>query len=108
MLHREPAVLDRNRVQWGLELRGPTIDSPFLGRVLAGLRLTPVLGADFKTFEELQWIINSNVVGGFEWSRGGATRRFRLLVNDYHGFYPYGQFFNEKGESVSVGLYLAF
>lgn len=108
LVHREPAMLDRNRVQWGLELRGPTIDSPVLGRVLPGLQLTPVLGADFKSFEELQWIINGNVVGGFEWSKPGAKRRFRLLMNYYRGFYPYGQFFNEKVESVGVGLYLAF
>ncbi len=108
LVHREPAVLDRNRVQWGMELRGPTIDSPVLGRMLPGLQLTPVLGADFKTFEELQWIINSNVVGGFEWSKPGEKRRFRLLVNYYRGFYPYGQFFNEKVQSVGVGFYLAF
>lgn len=108
LLHRTPAVLDRNRVQWGMELRGPTIDSPVLGHVLPGLQFTPVLGADFKSFEELQWIINSNVVGGFEWSKPGENRRFRLLVNYYRGFYPYGQFFNEKVETVGVGLYFAF
>lgn len=108
LVHREPAVLDRNRVQWGMELRGPTIDAPFLGREMPGLQLTPVLGADFKTFEELRWIVNSNVVGGFEWSRPGEKRRFRLLINYYRGFYPYGQFFNEKVQSVGVGLYLAF
>lgn len=107
LLHREPAVLDRNHVQWGMELRGPTIDSPFQ-RGIPGLQLTPVLGADFKTFEELHWIINSHVVGGFEWSRPGAKRRFRFLVNYYRGFYPYGQFFNEKVESVGFGFYLAF
>jgi len=108
LLHREPAVLDRNHVQWGMELRGPTIDAPFLERGMPGLQLTPVLGADFKTFEELHWIINSNIVGGLEWSRPGAKRRFRFLVNYYRGFYPYGQFFNEKVESIGFGFYLAF
>lgn len=108
LMHRGPEALDRNRVQWGMELRGPTIDFPVLGHVVPGLQLTPVLGADFKSFEELQWIINSAVVGGFEWSKPGEKRRFRLLVNYYRGFYPYGQFFTEKVESVGVGLYLVF
>jgi len=108
LVHREPAQLDRHRVQWGMELRGPTVHSPFLGSMMPGLQLTPVLGADFKTFEELRWIINSNVIGGFEWSRPGAKRRFRFLVNYYRGFYPYGQFFSEKVESIGFGFYLAF
>ncbi len=28
-----------------------------------------------------------------EWSTAGADRRFRLLINYYHGCAPYGQFF---------------
>lgn len=108
LVHREPASLDRNRVQWGFELRGSTGPSPILGRELAGLRITPILGADFKALEELKWIVNTNVVGGIEWSREGSTRRFRFLVNYYHGFNPYGQFFAQKIETVGAGLYLAF
>jgi hypothetical protein len=108
LVHREPASLDRSRVQWGVELRGPTLQSPILSQELAGLRITPILGADFKTMEELKWIVNTNVVGGIEWSREGSTRRFRFLVNYYHGFNPYGQFFAQKIETVGAGLYLAF
>ena len=78
------------------------------GFTAARLRLTPVLGADFKTFEELHWIINANVFGGFEWSRPGSDRRIRLLLNYYHGFIPYGQFFAQKVETVGLGLYLSF
>lgn len=106
LVHREPASLDRNRVQWGVEFRGPTIPSPILGRALAGFLVTPVLGADFKSFEELNWVINANVVGGIEWSRQGSSRRFRFLVNYYHGFNPYGQFFAQKVETVGFGFYL--
>lgn len=107
LLHREPD-LDRSRAQWGLELRGPTVRSPVLTRELPGLQMTPLLGADFKAFDELDWTVNSNVVAGLEWSREGAPRRFRILVNYYHGFNPYGQFFAQKIESVGAGLYLAF
>ena len=35
-------------------------------------------------------------------------RRFRILANYYHGFNPYGQFFNQKIESFGIGFYLAF
>ncbi len=107
LVHREPD-LDRVRAQWGFELRGASLRSPVLTEELPGLRMTPLMGADFKAFEELDWIVNSNVVAGFEWSREGAPRRFRFLVNYYHGFNPYGQFFAQKIESVGAGLYLAF
>ncbi len=107
LLHREPASLDRNRVQWGIELRGPAMASPLLGSMLAGLRITPVLGADFKSFEELNWVVNSNVVAGVEWSMDGSSRRFRFLLNYYHGFNPYGQFFAQEVETVGFGLYLS-
>jgi hypothetical protein len=83
------------------------MDSTILGRALVGLRLTPVLSSDFKSFEELNWVINANVVGGIEWSMEGSTRRFRVLLNYYHGFNPYGQFFAQNIESVGFGLYLA-
>jgi hypothetical protein len=107
LVDREPVTLDRIRAQWGFELRGPTMASPILGTVVAGLRITPVLGTDFKSFEELNWVINTNVVGGIEWSMDGSTRRLRVLLNYYHGFNPYGQFFAQKIESVGFGLYLA-
>jgi len=107
LIHREPDSLDRNRAQWGFEVRGPTMPSPILGKALGGLFLTPIFGTDFKSFEELKWIINTNVIGGFEWSMDGSTRRFRVLLNYYHGFNPYGQFFAQKIETFGFGLYLA-
>jgi len=108
LVHREPVSLDRNRVQWGGELRGAAMRSPVLSGELAGLTMTPILGVDCKSLEELHWTVNSNVVGGVEWSRPGSLRRFRLLVNYYYGYTPYGQFFAQKTESVGAGLYLTF
>ena len=109
LLHREPANLDRLKVQAGVELRGPTWSSGPIERFVSGpLVVTPVLGADFKTFEQLNWTLNTNVVGGLEFSRAGALRRFRILVNYYHGNNPYGQFYGQKVESVGLGMYLAF
>jgi hypothetical protein len=107
LLHRTPD-LERAKAQWGVELRGPTMRPLFLGETVGALRVTPVLGADFKAFEELAWNVNTNAVAGIEWSRATGTRRFRLLFNYYRGFNPYGQFFNQKIETFGIGLYLAF
>lgn len=109
LIHRKPESIDRLKAQWGVELRGPEIRSPLLGQTLkGGLIVTPVFGADFKAFEELDWTINSNVEGGLEWFRLGKTRRLRLLVNYYWGYNPYGQFYAQKIQSVGIGLYLLF
>ena len=108
LLHREPVSLDRHRLQWGLEFRGPAIESSLLGKFYDVVFVTPVLAADFKSIEELQWIVNWNVVGGLEWSRTGSFRRFRIMVNYYRGYNPYGQFFAQKIETVGAGFYFMF
>ena len=78
LIHRKPESLDRLKAQWGVVLRGPEIRSSLLGQTLkGGLIMIPVFGADFKAFEELSWLINSNVEGGLEWFRLGKTRRLR-------------------------------
>jgi len=65
LLHREPDNLDRAKVQWGVELRGPTWTSPPIERFVSGpLVITPVFGADFKTFEQMDWVVNARVLGG--------------------------------------------
>ncbi|MER3423899.1 MAG: DUF1207 domain-containing protein, partial [Nitrospiraceae bacterium] len=101
LVSREPD-LDRVRGQWGAELRLPPLPLPEPGSPV------PVVGADFKSFEQLNWEINANVVAGLEWSGSKTTRRLRLLVNYYHGFNPYGQLFNQKIETIGIGLYFAF
>jgi hypothetical protein len=109
MLQREPNFLDRLRTQWGLELRGPAFHWTGLERAVTGsLAMTPVFGADFKAFEELNWVVSSNVVAGVEWFRAGGSRRVRLMANYYNGFTPFGQFFAQKVQSVGIGIYLVF
>lgn len=109
MLSREPNSLDRLKAQWGVELRGPAFHWTGLERAVTGsLAMTPVFGADFKAFEEMNWVVSSNVVAGVEWFRAGGSRRVRLMVNYYNGFTPFGQFFAQKVESVGVGIYLVF
>jgi hypothetical protein len=108
LVHREPSTIDRTRVQWGFEARAPAIRTRILEPFLKHLVVTPMVSGDFKSHEELGWIINTNVVGGFEWSRTGSRRRFRILATYFHGHNPYGQFYNQKIESIGVGAYFTF
>lgn len=105
LLNRKPSYLDRLKAQWGLELRGREYPTPSFGKEI---RLVPVLAADFKALEELQWFVNTNLLAGVEWFRSGATRRLRIMLNYYYGYNPYGQFFSEKVQNVGIGLYLNF
>jgi len=107
LVHREPAWIDRNRVQWGFDVRLPSIASK-LGPVFERMRVIPVLAADFKALEELDWIINTNLLAGIELSRPDSFRRFRVMFNYYHGFNPYGQFISQKIESFGIGAYFLF
>lgn len=101
-------VLARGKAQWGFELRGPSRPMPMLGEALGDVLGVPVFGADFKSIEELGWNLNTSFMEGLEWCSRKARRRFRILANYYHGFNPYGQFFNQKIDSFGMGLYLAF
>jgi Protein of unknown function (DUF1207) len=108
LVHREPATIDRARLQWGFELRAPSRRTQILAPFLDRLIVTPVLSADFKSAEEHSWIIDTNVLGGFEWSRIGTRRHFRIMATYFHGYNPYGQFFNQKIESIGLGAYFTF
>ena len=107
LVHTKPK-LDPLKVQWGLELRGPTYNASVYGAFLPDLRIVPILGADFKTFQELDWALNTNLVAGIELYRVSGSRRFRVLINYYYGYNPYGQFFRQKVETVGIGGYLEF
>ncbi len=109
MVNRDPSTLDRNRIQWGFEARTALGRSHVFGLLSNPLILSPVLTADFKSIEENDWIINTNVLMGVDMSRAGSFRRLRILFNYYHGFSPYGQFaYSLKTESFGVGAYFMF
>lgn len=109
MVNREPTTIDRNQVQWGFEARAPFRRSHVFGTLSNPVIISPVLTADFKSNEELNWIINTNVLWGVDMSRAGSFKRLRILMNFYHGYNPYGQFFySEKTQSIGVGAYFMF
>ena len=108
-MHREPSTLGAGRIQWGFEARAPSMRTQFLVPFLDRLIITPVLSADFKSMDQHSWLIDTNVLGGFEWSRTGSQRRFRIMATYFYGHNPYGQFFmNQKIESIGLGAYFMF
>lgn len=109
LVHREPASFDRGKIQWGVEARAPSIRTRMLEPFLNRLVVTPLLSADFKSMQVHEWLIDANVLGGFEWSRTGSHRRFRIMATYFHGHNPYGFFaINQKIESIGVGAYFMF
>jgi hypothetical protein len=109
LVHREPSTFDRGRAQWGFAIRAPSMRTRVLVPFLDRLVVTPVLTADFKSIQAHDWIIDTNVLGGFEWSRTGSLRRFRIMATYFHGYNPYGLFvINQKIESIGVAAYFMF
>jgi len=111
MVNRQPATIDRNQVQWGFEARTPTPlgQSHVFGLLSNPVVFSPVLTADFKSVEEQDWHINTNLLMGVDMSRAGSFKRLRILFNFYHGYNPYGQFFySQKTESFGIGAYFLF
>ena len=109
LVNRDPSTIDRNHVHWGFEARGPFVPMHVFGLLTQPLALTPLLTADFKAVEEVGWLINTNLLAGFDMSKVGSFRRFRILFNFYHGYFPYGQFFNQqKVQWAGVGAYFMF
>lgn len=109
LVHREPSTLGAGQIHWGFEARAPAMRTQLLVPFLDRLIVTPVLSADFKSMDQHSWLIDTNVLGGFEWSRTGSQRRFRIMATYFYGHNPYGQFFiNQKIESIGLGAYFMF
>ena len=108
LVHREPSTIDRTRIQWGFEARAPSMRTRMLEPFLNRLVVTPLLSGDFQSHEELRWIINTSMRGGFEWSRTGSRRRFRIMATYFHGYNPYGSFYHQKIEWMGLGAYFTF
>ncbi len=111
MINRQPARIDRNTAHWGFEARTPTPvgRSYLLGLLSNPILFSPLLTADFKSVEEQDWYINTNVLMGVDMFRAGYFKRLRILFNYYHGYNPYGQFFySQKTESFGIGAYFMF
>jgi len=74
---------------------------------LLGLVPTPVLGVDFKTWQQQDWDATWNAVAGLEFNRPGDNARLRLVGTLLHGHFPFAQFFDDT-EVDAYGLAVQF
>jgi hypothetical protein len=65
LLHRE-LVLQRGKVECGIELRPPASASSLFRDVIENLHIVPIVAADLKSLEEQGWNLKANGVAGRE------------------------------------------
>jgi hypothetical protein len=103
LVHVNPSDYDRLSFQFDAEYRsfkGPTFLGPF-GRYLAAI--------DVKFNEQQEWNPNVSVKCGIEFGEANrGRRRIRLMIEGYHGYVPFGQFYDRKMSSIGIGGYLGF
>jgi hypothetical protein len=103
LVHRHPQ-LDRRRLQLGFEWHGWRAS----GASVFGerLRAAPVVGVDLRSVGQMHWRLNLRAVAGVELARPHGRRGVSLLADYYEGYFPYGQFFEQKVHSFGVGVHL--
>lgn len=84
--------LDRRLVQWGGELRSPSLRTGTAG---SQADVVGLAAADFRSFEQHEWRTTSSVKTGFEFRTAGGGSAVRLLAVYLDGFMPPGQFFTD-------------
>lgn len=103
LLNVRPSDFDRLSAQFDAEYRsfkGPTFFGPF-GRYLAAI--------DVKMNQQQDWNPNISIKAGIEFGEANrGRRRIRLMLEGYHGYVPFGQFFDRKMSSIGIGGYLGF
>jgi hypothetical protein len=106
MLHRKPSNIGRGLAHVGVEWRPPGLLGGFIGRW--GGRL--ISAVDVKAWQETGWAAAVSLKSGLEFSATDAgfcrVPRRSLLVEFYHGFNPYGQFYTDKVSYFGVGVEL--
>ncbi len=66
-------------------------------------------GADFKSWQEHDWAVDSSVKFGLEFGAAQpGRRRLRLMAELYEGHAPHGQFYRQEISYVGAGVYLGF
>lgn len=103
LLDVRPSDFDRLSAQFDAEYRsfkGPTFLGPF-GRYLAAI--------DVKMDQQQDWNPNISIKAGIEFGEANrGRRRIRVMLEGYHGYIPFGQFFDRKMTSIGIGGYLGF
>lgn len=100
LLVRDPPDLKREEIHAGTEYRAREPRSAFL---------RPVAALDMKWRHQQNWYPNLSLKSGVELGKPTPrNRRLRILAEYYHGFSPFGQFYDARMEYWGLGLYLGF
>ncbi len=100
LLRREPDDLERAGVHGGIEYR---TTQPLFGTAHG------VGGLDLKAWEFHDWKPSANLTLGLEFeSPANNGRRFRVFLEAYQGYAPYGQFYDTEVFFIAFGVSLGF
>ena len=101
LFDQEPADLRPWTTLYGIE-----IESPWK---LNGNTVTPIFGSNFKNDKEDHWSTNISLRGGLQFENWRLNqRRLQILIEYFHGHSPNGQFYNQKTETIGVGVHLRY
>lgn len=94
-----PVMEGRERFDWGVEwsLQEPT-----------GWKGQPFAAFDMDLRPEQQWQPNMTLQLGWQWIPNDRHGSFRLALELYDGFSPYGQFLTVRERWVGVGVFVDF
>jgi D-alanyl-D-alanine carboxypeptidase len=100
MIRRDPSDLEPASAHFGFD---------YLGSRKFYKRFRLIGGADFKSFEEHSWNIDTSLKFGFLFgSPDSGHRRMRLLAEWYRGHDPRGQFYINRVTYYGLNLSLGF
>lgn len=100
LIERDPGDFDRWGYQSGIEYQGAGGILPW-GVLVAGL--------DIKGFQELHWTPGYSLKTGIAFKELDQQSRYiQVMLEYYHGFIPYGQFYDYDMESFGAGIYFGF
>ncbi|MFH1379942.1 MAG: DUF1207 domain-containing protein [bacterium] len=101
IFHKEPQDLKPWLLHYGIEYQCPCI--------YVNGKLRPVIGADFKQWQEVEWSTDSSLHFGFQFENPKLDeRKIQLLIEYFTGHSPNGQFFDRKIEYIGTGVHFYF
>lgn len=100
LIHRYPSHLNRTGIQSGIEYYSGQ-DCRLRGRPVAGLAV--------KSLGYNEWDPCVSLRLGLQFGESGPGKpHIRFMLEGYHGFVPFGQFYDLRLTSYGIGVYFGF